>query len=403
MFTILAVDDNPNNLYTLKTILSEVKNITILEGLSGKDALSMALSSEINLILLDIQMPELDGFEVARLLKMRQRTKNIPIIFLTAVFKSEEFIEKGYQVGAVDYLTKPIDDNQLINKIRMHQNLYQKQNELIELNASLEEKVALRTSELKKLNRDLEKRVAEEVEKSRQKDKVISKQFRHIEMAELLVNIAHQWRQPICAIGATVQEINDAYQHNELNEDYLNDLVEEVMNEVVGLSKTIKQFNTFFAKEPKIVKFNIKETIQKALSWLENEINKRNIKVNLEVDGKYQISGYPNEFSQAVYNILNNAVEICRERKIEKGQINIQAKENLKTNMVRIEITDNCGGIAKEVLDKIFNPYYTTGNRERGKGIGLFMSKTIIETNMHGSLLVENTANGAKFIIEVKI
>ncbi|KOR32734.1 histidine kinase [Achromatium sp. WMS3] len=152
-FTLLAVDDHEHNLFTLRTLLRKHMDITILEATSGRGALEIALQeSAIDLIILDVQMPEMDGFQTASMLKIRKKTRDIPIIFLTAAFKTEEFQQKGYAVGAVDYLLKPIDDTQLINKISTYFRLIEKEREL---NRILEERVSLRTAELAQANQYL--------------------------------------------------------------------------------------------------------------------------------------------------------------------------------------------------------------------------------------------------------
>src|SRR5210317_2158047 len=117
-FRILIVDDNENNLFTLRTLIRKHLEVEVLEASSGQQAIDIALNSpDIDLIILDIQMPEMDGFQAASMLKIRKKTQDIPIIFLTAAFKTDEFQQKGYALGAADYLLKPIDDNQLLNKI----------------------------------------------------------------------------------------------------------------------------------------------------------------------------------------------------------------------------------------------------------------------------------------------
>ncbi|HHZ88391.1 MAG TPA: response regulator [Chromatiaceae bacterium] len=153
-FTVLIVDDNNNNLFTLRTLIRTHMDTTVLEAHGGAEAIEIAYKDpSIDLIVLDIQMPEMDGFEAASMLKIRKRTRDIPIIFLTAAFKTEEFQRKGYELGAADYLLKPIDDNQLINKISTYFRLIEKERSL---NRVLEEKVAERTAELRDANQRLE-------------------------------------------------------------------------------------------------------------------------------------------------------------------------------------------------------------------------------------------------------
>jgi PAS domain S-box-containing protein len=145
-FRILIVDDNRNNLFALRALIARHMDVEVLEADSGQAALDIALQdSRIDLIVLDVQMPEMDGFQTASMLKVRQRTRDIPIIFLTAAYKTDEFQQKGYDVGAADYLLKPIDDNQLINKISTYLRLIAKERDM---NRRLETLVEERTREL---------------------------------------------------------------------------------------------------------------------------------------------------------------------------------------------------------------------------------------------------------------
>jgi PAS domain S-box-containing protein len=153
-FKLLIVDDNPDNLFTLRALIEQHMNATVLDANSGREAIEIALHTpDLDLIVLDIQMPGLDGFETASLLKIRKKTQNIPIIFLTAAFKTEEFRQRGYDVGAADYLLKPIDDNQLINKLSTYFRLIEKEREM---NRLLEEKVKQRTAELNETREHLQ-------------------------------------------------------------------------------------------------------------------------------------------------------------------------------------------------------------------------------------------------------
>ena len=153
-FRVLIVDDNENNLFTLRALINKHMDVEVLQASSGQATLDMALNDpRIDLIVLDVQMPEMDGFQTASMLKVRQKTKDIPIIFLTAAYKTDEFQMKGYEVGAADYLLKPIDDNQLINKISTYLRLIEKEREM---NRKLEVLVAERTRELQLAKSHLE-------------------------------------------------------------------------------------------------------------------------------------------------------------------------------------------------------------------------------------------------------
>jgi PAS domain S-box-containing protein len=153
-FRVLIVDDNENNLYSLRALINKHMDVEVLQATSGQAAIDIALKNpRIDLIILDVQMPEMDGFQTASMLKVRQKTKDIPIIFLTAAYKTDEFQKKGYAVGAADYLLKPIDDNQLINKISTYLRLIEKEREM---NRRLEALVEERTHELQVAKQYLE-------------------------------------------------------------------------------------------------------------------------------------------------------------------------------------------------------------------------------------------------------
>jgi len=150
-FKVLIVDDNPNNLFTLRTLIEKYTDVLVIEADGGEKAVNLALTeSDVDLIILDVQMPEMDGFQTASMLKVRKKTREIPVIFLTAAYKTDEFQQKGYDVGAADYLLKPIDDNLLLNKLTAYFRLIEKERAL---NVLLEEKVAQRTAELEQIRR----------------------------------------------------------------------------------------------------------------------------------------------------------------------------------------------------------------------------------------------------------
>ncbi|MEY6433697.1 response regulator [Thioalkalicoccus limnaeus] len=152
-FKLLIVDDHAHNLFTLRTLIHKHMDVAILEATSGHAAIDLTLEHpDIDLIILDVQMPGMDGFQTASLLKLRKRSRDIPIIFVTAAFKSEEFQQRGYAVGAVDYLLKPIEDNQLLNKISTYFRLIEKERNL---NRELERQVAERTAELDRAHQSL--------------------------------------------------------------------------------------------------------------------------------------------------------------------------------------------------------------------------------------------------------
>lgn len=134
---ILIIDDNENNLYTLECILNQAEGVSVLQASSGQKGIEILSQNEVHLVIVDIQMPVMNGFEFANTLKDDQKLKDIPIIFLTAYFKSEEFASRGYKLGAFDYLTKPIDEHRLLNKIGLYSQLHRQTAELKRVNVEL--------------------------------------------------------------------------------------------------------------------------------------------------------------------------------------------------------------------------------------------------------------------------
>lgn len=147
-FGVLIVDDNENNLFSLRTVIEKYTALTVYQADSGQAAIDLAVSTTgIDIIILDVQMPDLDGFQTAAMLKLRKNTRDIPVIFLTAIHKTDEFRRQGYEVGAVDYLWKPIEDDLLVNKLTSYCRLIRKEREW---NRQLEHQVEERTRELRR-------------------------------------------------------------------------------------------------------------------------------------------------------------------------------------------------------------------------------------------------------------
>ncbi|OQX81249.1 MAG: hypothetical protein B6D64_02220 [Bacteroidetes bacterium 4484_276] len=253
---------------------------------------------------------------------------------------------------------------------------------------------------LRTLNIKLKEKVVLEVAKSREKDRVMLVQSKQAAMGEMIGNIAHQWRQPLNDIGLYVQNIQDKYEYGELSEDALAQTVEKTMDKLEYMSQTIDDFRNFFRSDKNKKKFLLKDSIDKTLSLTEAGFKNNFIEINLYLQDNIYITGYPNEFSQAVLNILNNAKDILVERKIEGPQVKINLSRQEKN--VILTVSDNAGGIDENIIDKIFEPYYTTKGKLTGTGLGLYISKTIIERNMMGSLTVRNIKDGAEFKIEFK-
>lgn len=252
---------------------------------------------------------------------------------------------------------------------------------------------------LHELNANLERRVINEVEKRRQKEQLLIQQSKLASMGEMIGAIAHQWRQPLNALSILIQDIEDAYQFGELNEQYIMNHIKNCMEQIDFMSRTVDDFRQFFTPSKEKIVFNPKSAIDEVLSLLTPQFRQLSIVVNYHVDMSqvYKVLGYPNEFKQVILNILTNAKDVLSEKERKEIDITIHFKDN-KTS---IEIGDSGGGIEKQYMQKIFDPYFTTKEKGHGTGIGLYMSKTIIEDNMNGKITAKNHINGALFTIEL--
>ncbi|MBF0539521.1 MAG: PAS domain-containing sensor histidine kinase [Nitrospirae bacterium] len=257
------------------------------------------------------------------------------------------------------------------------------------------------TQQLEELNRTLKDRVFEEVEKNRVKDLIMYDQARHTALGELLINIAHHWRQPLCTIGLMIQDIKDAYSYNELNEHYIDNSVRAIMREVLELSSTIDNFRGFYAHDKDMTRFNLSEAVNRTISIIKGYFKGRDTTIYVDIDNQITLYGYPDEFSQVILNLLTNIKDAFEERKVVKGIIRIEAHQPPQSGTVVLTIADNGGGISGDIIGKIFDPYFTTKDKTRGTGLGLYSAKVIVENKMKGTITVSNTSDGCQFMIEL--
>jgi PAS domain S-box-containing protein len=253
--------------------------------------------------------------------------------------------------------------------------------------------------ELEELNRHLEARIGQAVAELRKKDKMLIIQERLAIMGEMVNNIAHQWRQPLNTLGLLVQQLPLYYGSKEFTKEMLEENSSKSMQLIRHMSQTIDDFRNFFRSDKEAVTFSLDKVIGTTLSLVRDSFKNLQISLVLQSEGAPAAFGFPNEYAQVLLNILMNARDALVERSITAPRITIHAYANGGTSIVTI--TDNAGGIDEKIIDRLFDPYFTTKDQDKGTGIGLFMAKTIIETNMAGKLTVRNTGTGAEFRIEV--
>lgn len=267
--------------------------------------------------------------------------------------------------------------------------------------ARTSEQLKQRQRQLEELNTTLDNRVREEVALNRQKDLMLIRQNRQAALGEMLDHIAHQWKQPLNSISLLIQDLGSSWACDELEESNVEETVDKTIALVDHMSQTINVFRDFYRPEKEKKVFRVKEPIDRALSFIAPSLRRQSIMVELDVDPGLTAFGYPKEYAQVLLNILANARDAFQTRKVQQPKMIINAFE--KNNVTIVTITDNAGGIPESIIGKVFDLYFTTKELNGGSGIGLYMSKNIIEKSMGGSLNVMNTEEGAQFRIEVGV
>jgi len=287
---------------------------------------------------------------------------------------------------------------------------------LQKLNDELEKRVAQRTEQLEHIraelgtqNMELQKTYHElELESSalhramedlREKELMVIQQSRLAAMGEMLGNIAHQWRQPFNIMGLLVQDLGLSYESGEFSKEHLDTNINKVMEILLHMSQTIDDFSNFATPDKEKSLFSVDQVIFKTISLIEESFKNQHISINVSSSNDSQIIGYPHEYAQVLLNILMNARDAFLETRVENALITVRSMEESGRSVVII--ADNAGGIKTDILGKIFEPYFTTKDLGKGTGVGLFMSKNIIEKNMGGRLSACNVGDGVELRIEV--
>ncbi|SFO88078.1 FIST N-terminal domain-containing protein [Hydrogenimonas thermophila] len=276
--------------------------------------------------------------------------------------------------------------------------------EIMNLNRYLEQEVQKRTKELAELNSSLEKRIELEVKKNREKDKMLYHQSKLASMGEMINNIAHQWRQPLNIIALVMQDLSLKAQIGNISYTEIANAEKKVNETLKYLSDTIDDFRSFVSNGENFSSpggFEVCKTIKNTIRLISIVLEDKNIDLILKLpeDDKI-VKGSSNDLKQILLNLIYNAIDVLREREVENPTIKVEVKYNKYINII---VKDNGGGINPKIIDKIFEPYFTTKYKARGTGLGLYMSKMIVEKRFNGKIKARNTSRGAMFWIELPI
>ena len=249
--------------------------------------------------------------------------------------------------------------------------------------------------ELKELNNSLEYRVKQEVAKNIEQLERLQQQSKIVAMGEMIENIAHQWRQPLASVSNSVILVDKKLKNNlSVQKD-----LDSIETTVQDMSKIIDNFQNFYKEDKSRVQYSTQDVINKTISIINCAFKNKHIKIDNNDDDDFILYNYPNKLQQVLLVILNNARESIQQHKIENGIVKIKTTLDKTTGKLCIEICNNGGNIKDDIIDKIFEPYFTTKHKSQGIGLGLYMAKMIMNQCMDGELIVENINNGVCFKI----
>ncbi len=420
---ILVVDDNPTNLAVISQAL-RTEGWQVRIAVDGEDALSKVAHHPPELILLDVQMPGINGFEVCKRLKADEATSDIPIIFMTALSDTDSKV-KGLGLGAVDYITKPFEQQEAIARVRIHL-------QLRHLTQTLEEQVRDRTQALSQALEELQHSHLQVI----QSEKMSA-------LGNLVAGVAHEINNPIgCVVGnvsaveATIKdlfgvidlygkhfpnpgaEIEDELETVDL--DYLRkDLTKLVKamrdgsDRIVSISRSLSVFSR--ADTDRKQAFNLHEGIDSTILILRHRLkaneHRPEIQILIDYGDLPLVECFPGQLNQVFMNILANAIDAIDESNQGRSSTELEANPNcikvqtaLTGDHVQIAILDNGTGMSEEVRSRIFDHLYTTKTVGKGTGLGLAIAQQIIEEKHEGTIEVNSElGKGTTFVIQIPV
>lgn len=359
--TILAVDDTPDILHLVMELLQSEYTLKLVND-PKKALVLLQTNPEIDLILLDVMMPVMDGYELCRIIKSNPHYEKVPVIFLTALEKMDDVI-RGFESGAADYVTKPFVSEVLKARVRTH----------------IERKLAYDA-----LQKELEA-----------KEEMLFKQSRMSVLGEMFENVTHQWKQPLSIINVGCSALKMSYEFDELTMQEVMRTIERVISESEYLSRTIDDFRDFAREESEKELFDMHTLFEHALEILSFRISKTSVQITNAIES-FKYRSYKNYIIQVFINILNNALDVL-EKSAKEGQI--KALCRVEDGFFIVSICDNGGGIVLEDIDSVFEKYVTTKEAKEGSGLGLYMSREILRKKVDAEISAFNKEDGACFEI----
>ncbi len=371
---ILIVDDNPKNLQVAMNIL---KNYNVIYAQSGQKAIEHTEGNDFDLILLDIVMPNMDGYEVCKQLKKNEKTKSIPVIFLT-VKDDEKDIVEGFNLGAVDYLTKPFQAEVLLKRVELH----------LKLSSTI--------NELTLLNNNLNSIVDKQIEDIRQKDEILFNQRKALAISEMIEMMSNQLSKPI----EFIKMINQSLEFK-LNTDFArDDILESILstNEQLNyLDMTIEDFKSFFKQDINADSVNLNVMVNSVLLYFKESLIKEKIDVDVDGDINIEVPFVRSELKHILLKLLFNTIFLLKESDIENKELKIFFNENEKN--IDLCVESNIENTSDEFIYMTLADEKLDIKNEQTLQLGLHLVKTLIEKN-HAIFSVDNRNKKFSYCIE---
>lgn len=410
---VLIVDDTPQNIHLLMEMLKG--EYAISAATSGEKALKLAsVHLRPDIILLDIVMPDMDGYEICAKLKAGEATRNIPVIFITAL-SAEENEAKGLELGATDYITKPFSPAIVKARLRNHLELKKYQNRLEELVKERTEEIEQARQELERYNQTLTERIEERTQELTKAQNLLAQAEKMAALGQLVAGVAHEINTPAGAALTAVSylaekrnEISVKYENRQMTKSDLEkflaicrESVEIIQFNIMragDLIKSFKQVAVDQSSEQSRV-FNMKEYLEQILLSLTPKLKQYRHKIDLQSADDIEIHSYPGAFSQVMTNFLMNSLVHAYD---EQDQGNIRIAVDRKDGNIVIEYADDGKGIDENHLNRIYEPFFTTKRGSGGTGLGLNIVYNIVTQKLGGSIqCLSEMGKGTVFVIEI--
>ncbi len=392
-YIILVVDDNPTNLEVISTTLNN-NGFKVAVATDGESTLELAKYRPPDLILLDVMMPGIDGFETCRRLKENSLTTAIPVIFMTALNDTINKV-KGLSLGAVDYITKPIRSEEVLARIKVHLHLQSLTNALENKNLLLQEEIEQR-------------KLAEQgLQKTLQQLKATQKQLIEVEkmaaLGNLVAGVAHEINTPVgtgitaaSTLADETRALHTAFNQGNLKrsilEEYL-DLAQEssqlILHNLQRAGELVQSFKQVAVDQAnlEVRRFAIKPYLSEVIISLKPQLKKTSHTLTLEGDDTIEVESYPGAFSQIVTNLVMNSL-IHGYQPGKSGSLHFAIEQ--QKDRVEIEYRDDGQGINQENLAKIFEPFFTTARNRGGSGLGLHLVYNLVTQKLQGTVQVQS-------------